>query len=745
MFFAFTIFTDFLPSPTSYLHLPETMKQVIQNFRSGVLKVDDVPETICRSGGILVRNVSSLISAGTEKMAVDFAEKSLVGKAKERPDLVRQVLGKLRRDGLMATIRTVKAKLETPLALGYSCAGVVREAGRGASEFGVGDRVACAGMNYASHAETVFVPKNLAVKIPEGVSFDEAAFVTLGAIALQGVRTAEVKLGDAVAVIGLGLLGQLTVQILKAAGCRVIGIDLEASKVALARVHGADAAVLRGDDVEAAVAQFTAQSPGCQGVDSIIVTAAADTNDPIELAGLIARDRAVVAMVGAVPMNIPRKLYYEKELQLRLARSYGPGRYDANYEERGIDYPVGYVRWTERRNMQEFLRLLATKAVRLDQLITHRFPIEQAEQAYDIITGKTPQHYLGILLTYAEAPELIRGRGANVIDLNAARRAADVRLGVIGAGNFAKSVLLPRLAKMNGVSLVGLATATGRTAKAVGEQFGFEFCSTDYRELLRRDDINTILIATRHDTHAAMVAEALHAGKSVYVEKPLAISEEGLNEVVSAVRQTNGCVLAGFNRRFSSLSMELKSFLTDVGTLAINYRINAGEIPKESWIQQDEGGGRIVGEVCHFVDYLQFLTDAEPVEVFAYRSSQGADTLSVVVKLSDGSVGSINYFATGDRSFPKERVEVFGGGRVAVLDDFRQLELWRDGKRKTSKRMAQDKGFDQELASFVDSLRSGGEMPISWRSELLTTLACLRIEESLRSGKPEAVNLELEI
>ncbi len=713
------------------------MKQVIQNFRSGVLKVDDVPETICRSGGILVNNVASLVSAGTEKMTVDLAQKSLIGKAAERPDLVRQVWGKLRKDGLMATLRTVKAKLDTPVALGYSCAGIVREVGSGVDEFQPGDRVACAGMNYASHAETIFVPKNLAVRIPDGVSFDEAAFVTLGAIALQGVRTAEVKLGDAVAVIGLGLLGQLTVQILKAAGCRVIGIDLEASKVALAVEFGCDAAVLRGGDVESAVKRFTDSF----GADCVIVTAAADTNDPIELAGAIARDRAIVSMVGAVRMDVPRKVYYEKELQLRLSRSYGPGRYDADYEERGKDYPIGYVRWTERRNMQEFLRLVATKAVKLDRLVTHRIPIEQAEQAYEIITGKTRQNYLGILLTYDETAS----DKSKVVGLNRTAKAAEVRLGVIGAGNFAKSVLLPRLAKLGGASLVGLATATGRTAKTVGEQFGFEFCSTDYRELLQREDINTILIATRHDTHAAMTAEAVRAGKTVFVEKPLATTEEALTDVVAAVEQTNGRILVGFNRRFSSLSVELKQFFDGAGSLAITYRVNAGEIPKESWIQQDEGGGRIIGEVCHFVDLLQFMTGAEPTEVFAYRSAAGADTLSIVIKFSDGSVGNINYFSTGDRALPKERVEVFGGGRSAVLDDFRQLELWRDGKRKTSKRMSQDKGFDQELAAFVAAVRSGEEMPIDWRSLVMTSLATLRIEDSLRSGKPETVNFKSEV
>jgi len=712
------------------------MKQVIQNFRTGRLKVDEAPETICKPGGVLVSNVASLISAGTEKMAIDFAQKSLAGKARERPDLVRQVISKIKRDGLMNTINAVRARLDAPLALGYSCAGIVREVGRGAEEFSVGDGVACAGMNYASHAETVFVPKNLAVKIPGGVSFDEAAFVTLGAIALQGVRTAEVKLGEAVAVIGLGLLGQLTVQILKAAGCRVIGIDLERSKVELATAHRADAAVARDGDVEGAIAQFT----GGFGADAVIVTAAAETNDPIELAGAIARDRAVVSMVGAVRMDVPRKIYYEKELQLRLSRSYGPGRYDAQYEEQGIDYPIGYVRWSERRNMQEFLRLVAAKAVKLDRLITHRFPIEQAQIAYDIVTGKNRQPYLGILLKYCE--ERVESK---VVELARVRKTSEVRLGVIGAGNFAKSVLLPRLAKMPGVSLVGIATATGRNAKAVGEQFRFGFCATDYRELLTRNDINTVLIATRHDTHAAMTAEAVRAGKTVYVEKPLAISEEGLDEVLDAVAQNDGRVMVGFNRRFSSLSTALKQFFDGVEHLAITYRVNAGAIPKESWIQQAEGGGRILGEVCHFVDYLQFLTCAEPVEVFAYRSSAGADTLSVIVKLSDGSVGNINYFANGDRSFPKERIEVYGGGRTAVLDDFRTLETWRDGKRKATKRLAQDKGYDQELSAFIEAVRTGSQAPVAWRSVVLTTLATLRIEDALRSGKPEKVNLRFEI
>ena len=701
------------------------MKQVIQNFRTGVLKVDEVPETICRRGGVLVANAASLISAGTEKMAVDFAQKSLVGKAQERPDLVRQVLQKLKRDGLRNTINTVRARLEAPLALGYSCAGTVREVGAGAEEFRVGDRVACAGMNYASHAETVFVPKNLTVKIPEGVSFDEAAFVTLGAIALQGVRTAEVRLGDAVAVIGLGLLGQLTVQILKAAGCRVLGIDLDDAKIALARQFGADDGVRRSDDVARRVADFT----GGHGVDAVIIAAAADTSDPIELAGAIARDRAIVSMVGAVRMEIPRKVYYEKELQLRLSRSYGPGRYDASYEEQGVDYPIGYVRWTERRNMEEFLRLVAAGAVRLAPLITHRFPIAEAETAYDIITGRRRESYLAVLLQYAG--ETSRSK---VVALDARPVAGEIGLGLIGAGNFAKSVLLPRLAKARGLRLAGIATATGRNARAVGEQYGFGFCTTDYRELLARDEVNTVLIATRHDTHARLTAESLRAGRTVFVEKPLAIDRAGLDEIRAAAGASAPRVMVGFNRRFSPLAADLKAFFADAGPLAITYRVNAGEIPKESWIQAEEGGGRIVGEVCHFVDFLQFLTGATPIEVAACAADAGIDTLTILLRFDSGAIGNINYFATGDRGFPKERIEVFGGGRVAVLDDFRSLETWRDGKRTVTRRLSQEKGFDQELAAFLDAVRTGGPMPIPWESLLTTTETTLRIGEALRGG-----------
>lgn len=718
------------------------MKQVIQHFRSGILKVEEVPETICQPGGILVDNVASLISAGTEKMAIDLARRSLAGKARERPDLVRQVLQKLRRDGLASTFQTVRAKLDTPLALGYSCAGIVREVGRGVTEFQVGERVACAGMNYASHAETVFVPRNLAVRIPPALDFDQAAFVTLGAIALQGVRTAEVRLGEWVGVIGLGLLGQLTIQILKAAGCQVVGIDLDPAKIELARQLGADEALARNQDVAGQIQRLTSG----RGVDAVIITAAAAGNDPVELAAEIARDRAVVSVVGAVGLNIPRKPYYEKELQLRTSRSYGPGRYDRQYEELGFDYPIGYVRWTERRNMEEFLRLAAAGAVTPARLTTHRFPIGEAEEAYRMITSGA-ESYLGVLLQYPprhpdQTPGDRDSGTARTVKLSrerAPRRAGSIRLGMIGAGNFAKSVLLPRLQSRRDCELVAVATATGRNALAIGARFGFAAATTDYQEILDNPAIDAVIIATRHDSHARIAGDALRAGKAVLVEKPLAIDTAGLQQLGEVVEVEGGRILVGFNRRYAPLVTEMKRFMGEAGPsvpVAIDYRVNAGRIPPESWIQGAEGGGRIIGECCHFIDLMQFLTSADPVEVFATHHPDGPDTFTSSIRFSDGSIGSLNYFANGDRGLAKERLEIFGGGRTAILDDFQRLELWNNGRRRVVRRFAVEKGFDGEIAAFIESVQTGRPMPIPWPSLQLTTRATFAIAESLQTGRP---------
>lgn len=709
------------------------MKQVLQHVRSGKLELSDVPEPYAKSGGVVVRNSASLISAGTERMMIDFAGKSMIGKARERPDLVKQVLDKVKKEGLVPTIETVMTRLDQPMPLGYSCAGVIEHVGRGAEEFRVEDRVACAGAGYASHAHAVFVPKNLTVPIPDNVSFEDAAYVTLGAIALQGVRIAEVQLGDRIAVIGLGLLGQLTVQILKASGCQVIGIDLDPSKIALAKELGADIAVSRSEDVEGAVAGFTSGV----GVDSVIITAATDSNDPIELAGDICRDRGIVSMVGAVKMDIPRKVYYEKELQLRLSRSYGPGRYDPEYEEKGHDYPISYVRWTERRNMEEFLRLVSTGQVTPSRLTTHRFEINDAEKAYEIVTGEDKQPFMGVVLTYEGGSKTAPVRR---IELKSrAPVAGKVGVGFIGAGNFAKGVLLPRFKSASDATLVGVSTATGMNAKSTGEKYGFEYCTTDTPQLLADDSVDAVVIATRHGSHAKFAADALRAGKAVFVEKPLAIDEAGLQRVLEAQQESGQLLTVGFNRRFSPLVAEMKQFFAAGQPLAVQYRINAGPIPADTWIHDPEdGGGRIIGEVCHFIDLVQFLTDDELVEVFAHSlggpTAELRDTVTITLRYRNGSIASINYFSTGDKSFPKEMVEVFGSGGIAVLDDFRRLTLTRNGSKKNIKRVSQDKGFDQEVATFLTAVK-GGAAPIPLDSLVSTTRATFAIEESLRTGR----------
>lgn len=717
------------------------MKQVLQHVRSGKLELAEVPEPYGKSGGVVVRNAASLISAGTEKMVIDFAGKSMLGKARERPDLVKQVMDKLKKDGLMPTVQTVMSRLDQPIPLGYSCAGVVESVGRGAEEFAVGDRVACAGMGYASHANAVFVPKNLTVKIPEGVSFEDASYVTLGAIALQGVRIAEVKLGESVAVIGLGLLGQITARILTASGCRVIGIDLDPSKIALAQAMGADEAVSRSEDVAGAIAVFT----GGIGVDAVIVTAGADSNDPIELAGEICRDRGIVSMVGAVKMDIPRKVYYEKELQLRLSRSYGPGRYDPEYEEKGHDYPISYVRWTERRNMEEFLRLVSTGQVTPARLTTHRFPIEEAEAAYAVVTGEDKQPFLGVVLTYPGSDSASRVR---TVELRArVAKSGQVGVGFIGAGNFAKSVLLPRFQRAADAALVGVSTATGANAKGTGQKYGFGYCTTDTARLLEDRSIDAVVIATRHGSHAHFAAAALRAGKAVFVEKPLAIDEEGLRRVLEAQSESGGLITVGLNRRFSPLVARMREFFATGQPLAIQYRINSGPIPPGVWIHDPEdGGGRIIGEACHFVDLVQFLTGDELAEVFAYSlggpTAELHDTLTISLRYRRGSIASINYFSTGDKSYPKEQVEVFGGGGIAILDDFRQLTLTRGGKRKKVKRLSQEKGFDQEVSAFLAAVKDSAEPPIPLWSLISTTRATFAIEESLRTGLPVALHRE---
>jgi predicted dehydrogenase len=721
------------------------MKQITQDFRSGGLCLQEVPAPASLEGGVLVQNAFSLISAGTERLLMDLAKKSLLGKARERPDLVRQLVRKARAEGLAAAIRKANSRLDVPVPLGYSCAGVV--AASDGAEFAPGDRVACAGNRYAHHAECVAVPRNLCVPIPEGVALSQAAYVTLGAIALQGVRIAGPMLGERFAVIGLGLLGQLAAQLLVANGCRVVGIDIDPAKSALAERLGAERGLTRGrDDVEAAVATWS----GGRGVDGVLLTAASPSNDPIELAGALCRLKGRVVAVGVTRMDVPRRVYYEKELELRLSRSYGPGRYDPEYEERGRDYPYAYVRWTERRNMEAFLELIAAGRVNVDSLTTHTFAIEDAEAAYALVSGGS-EPFLGILLRYPEEPSRARrvdlpGAGAKPrfpvsagASLTRGERRGAVGLGMVGAGNFARGVLLPALAGIPGVERVGVVSATGVSARSAAERFGFAYCATDFAALLADPNVHAVLIATRHSQHAAMTAEALRAGKAVLVEKPLAVTPSQLEQVEAARAEGGGRYLVGFNRRFAPLTARARDWFADrEGALSILVRVSAGELPAGSWLREaEEGGGRRIGEVCHFLDLVAHLAGTSIIQVLA--EGIGEEEVSVVARLADGSVGLIQYVTGGAAGLAKERIEIHGGGKSFIVEDWRVGRALGSGRDRVWKSRRQEKGHQEELAAFLAAVRDETPMPVAEEEAVATTLATFALVEALRQGAPSPV------
>lgn len=720
------------------------MKQVFQDARSAEVAVVEVPAPKLLAGCVLVRTAASLVSAGTERASSEFAGKNLLQKARMRPDLVREVLAKIGRDGLVSTVSAVRSRLDQPGALGYSSAGIVIAVGEGITDIDVGDRVACAGAGHAVHAEFACIPRLLLGKIPAAaVSFEEAAFTTLGAVALHGARSAEVKLGDVVAVVGLGLLGQLMVQILKAAGCCVLGMDISAERAELAERLGADA-------VSTSPAMFRdlcLQHSVGRGADSVLIAAQSSGNEPVDLAGEVARQRAIVVAVGTVAMDIPRRTFYEKELDFRISRSYGPGRYDSAYEQRGIDYPIGYVRWTETRNMEAFLKLLADGKLNLQPLLTHRFPIAKAGAAYDLITGKTPEPYLGVIITYPQTATDSRS-----VQLGfATRRGApqpEVRIGLIGSGGFALSTLLPAMKRVGGVELITASAANGSHAFHAAKKFGFRSCTTDEREIFEDSSVNTVVIATRHNLHAEHVIHALRAGKHVFCEKPLCLSESELQQIIAAQESAPGKMLmVGFNRRFAPFAVQMKQFLRDAGEpLALNYRVNAGFLPADHWLNDPlQGGGRILGEVCHFVDLLCFLAGAAPVEVetrsLANPGRYSNDNVICSLRYADGSEGTISYLANGDKAFSKERLEVFGGGSVAVLEDFCRLELVRGGKRKIFRsRFRQDKGHCGEWEALVQAIKSGSTSPIPLGEIVTSMRATFALEESRSVGKAISIS-----
>ena len=711
------------------------MKAVLQNMKTGDLSVDEVAPPALRAGGLLVRTRRSLISLGTERAIIGLAKKGPIGKAQDRPDLFRKVLNKAKQEGYWNTYQVVKNLMASPIPLGYSCAGEVLGVGRDAAGFQVGDRVACAGLNYANHAEVNYVPRNLAVKIPGGLSYDAACFVTMGAIAMQGVRLAQLALGDRVVVVGLGLVGQIAAQLARCAGATVLATDLDPSKTELARKLGAHQVVNDARELNRTVAAFT----DGHGADAVLLCAATKSDDPIRVAAEISRLKGRVIVVGDVGLHLERRPYFEKEVQLIISRSYGPGRYDPGYESHGTDYPFAYVRWTEQRNMLSFLELAARGDVRVDALVTHRYPIEQAELAYEVVTGERKEPAVAIILEY-------EGNAAPVPRVNlapvATRKApGEIRIGVIGAGQFAKGVLLPAFAREKGVRLEAFCTASGYTSSSVAERYGAAFCTSDPAEILHHDSINTVLIATRHNEHAALTAAALRAGKAVFVEKPLALTEQSLVEVEDAMYSASGRLMVGFNRRFSPLAVQVRNaFASCPEPVLITYRVNAGRLPGDSWVNDPvEGGGRILGEVCHFVDLICYVAGSHPQRIYAaplVGPGTDRDSLIITLTLANGSVAAIHYLSNGDTSVPKEYFEVHGGGQSAIVDNYRSLALHKDNRHRRRRLLNQAKGHAEEVSAFVKAVSGGEKMPIDFETLVAVTQTTMLIHRSLETGGP---------
>ena len=725
------------------------MHQIIQNIRNGKLTVKEIPDPIVRPGHVLIANACSVISAGTERAAIELAKKSLLGKAKERPDQVRRVFEKLRNEGILNTISQVRERLDEPMTMGYSSAGVVLACGEGVQEFKPGDR----GASNGPHAGVVCVPRRLCAQIPENVSFEQAAFTVLGAIALQGVRLARLELGDTAFVIGLGLIGQLTVALLKAQGCNVIGTDLDSLKCEVALGMGANDAQpgLKAEDILKLTRGL--------GADAVLIAASTESNEPIELAGETVRKKGRVVAVGAVGLNLPRRPYYFKEAEFVVSCSYGPGRYDPEYEERGHDYPAPYVRWTEQRNMQAVLDLMASGKLDVSLLISHRFKIENAESAYDLIE-KGEEPYLGILLEYPEVSSLNRrvelkpGVSKETLEKEERHSSLDTRhsklgIGVLGAGNHARMTLLPNLKKSGNLRLRAICSAGGLSAVHTGEKLGFELATSDEDEVFRDSETDAVFILTRHNQHAGQVIKALQAGKHVFTEKPLCITLEELKDIQSVYSTLNTqhstlILMVGFNRRFSPAARFLKDFFSEVSSpLTVSIRFNAGVIPPDHWTQDEaSGGGRIIGEASHAMDLATYLTGSLPVRVFAESVGGSSapsitdDQCFITLRHGNGSVSNIAYWAGGDKAFPKERVEVAGGGKIAVIDDFRELHTCANGKMKKARLGRQDKGHRSEIEAFVNALANGDPSPIPWDEIYTTTLASILAVRSIREGIP---------
>lgn len=718
------------------------MKQLLQHIKTGQLKILETPTPLLHPKGLLVKNYFSAISAGTEKASIELGKKSLLGKAKARPDLVKQVIQKIKTEGLSSTLKAVQNKLDDWLPLGYSTAGEVISVGQDVRGFKVGDRVTCAGGGHASHAEIIYVPQNLCAKLPDNVSLDEAALTTIAAIALQGIRILNLTAGEKVGVIGLGLIGQLTVQILRAYGHPVVGLDIDHLKIKRALEYGLDLGLSSMDkNSTKEIINFTSE----QGLDAVIITAATKSNQPIELAGEITRKKGRISIVGDVNINIPRKIYYEKELQITVSCSYGPGRYDNNYESKGIDYPFAYTRWTEKRNMEEIIRLMAEKKINIKSLITHTLKIDEALKAYDLILDHTQKNeVVAILLKYSgEAKIESVVSYQNLIKKNQPKD--HINIGLIGTGNFTKGIILPALKKIKNISLLAAADTNGREASQIIQKFNGQYATTNYKEIINDKNIDLVIVATRHNLHAQIVIEALEKNKNVHVEKPLCLNEEELNKIIVAAQKSTGRLMVGFNRRFAYHTIIAKETFKNSQPLMIYSRMNAGFIPKEHWVHdQIQGGGRILGEACHLVDLVRFLADSRPVKVYAEmidldNKISTEDNILINIDFKNGSKGSIIYTSLGNKRAPKEYLEIFGDNQIMTINNFKSAEIYKKNSVGKKWLMNQDKGHNLEFKEFIESIRQGKPSPIPLNELAESTLITIKAIESTK--KREAINL----
>jgi predicted dehydrogenase/threonine dehydrogenase-like Zn-dependent dehydrogenase len=719
------------------------VKQVAQNYRSGALDVIDAPAPSCAPGGVLVRSLYSLISTGTELMKVGESKLSLVGKARARPDQVKKVLENVQTQGALTTYKKAMNRLDSYSPLGYSLAGVVQEVGRGAEEFAVGQLVACAGNEFALHAELNWVPTNLCVAVPDGVSPQLAAFATVGSIALQGVRQGNVQIGDTACVIGLGLVGQLVVQLLVASGVRVVGLDPDNDRCRLAEKAGALLCTAPDDEGAAAVEQALLKASGGIGADRIFLVAGGSSNQPVELAARLARDRATVVDIGKCKLDLPWNDYYEKELELRFSRSYGPGRYDPRYELDGVDYPAGYVRWTERRNLHCFVDAVARKEIDPEPLIAGIFPVDDASNVYEQLSSGALQG-VGFLFEYDQpdqaAPHggqtMVRGQRSVTAPSPSVRSRREghgggaLAVGFVGAGNYASSMLLPHLAKEPGVELARVATRRSLSAVNAQRKFQFRDAGTDLDAVLEDSSIDAVFVVTRHSSHADLTCRALEAGKAVFVEKPLALTNDELERILATVDETgNDRVMVGFNRRFSPLLVEMRErFGWSAEPTNARYLVNAGRLGSDSWYRDTEvEGSRFVGEGGHFVDTMSWWIGGDPVEVVAMAAG-GPDEVQMSLRYEDGSLATITYLTSTHRRFPKETFEVSSGGRTARLDNFKRATVWAGPRARVRRHLGPpDKGQSAELKAFLEAVRTGGPMPISLDSLAATTRATLAV------------------